>query len=99
MPKPLAAFLPYGLAELPQVLERPRPLDRENLSAALTRYLTRIGAPQAALAAARSIAHPESKVVVTGQQAGLLGGPSFTFYKAHTALKLAAEHHRQDRPV
>lgn len=99
MPKPLAAFLPYGLAELPQVLERPRPLDRENLSAALTRYLTRIGAPQAALAAARSITHPESKVVVTGQQAGLLGGPSFTFYKAHTALKLAAEHHRQDRPV
>ncbi|WP_253665359.1 bacillithiol biosynthesis protein BshC [Thermus scotoductus] len=27
--------------------------------------------------------------VVTGQQAGLLGGPALTFYKAHTALGLA----------
>ncbi|MCH1927662.1 bacillithiol biosynthesis cysteine-adding enzyme BshC, partial [Shewanella sp. C31] len=28
--------------------------------------------------------------VVTGQQAGLLGGPALTFYKAKTALDLAS---------
>ncbi len=49
--------------------------------------------------ALRRLAHPESKVVVTGQQIGWLLGPSYTLSKAVTALRLAAQLHRDDRPV
>jgi bacillithiol biosynthesis cysteine-adding enzyme BshC len=47
------------------------------------------GAPAAARAAAGRLADPRTVVVITGQQAGLFGGPLFTLLKAATTLKLA----------
>lgn len=49
----------------------------------------RRGAPPLAAASATRLADPRSVAVVTGQQAGLFGGPQFTLLKALTALKLA----------
>jgi bacillithiol biosynthesis cysteine-adding enzyme BshC len=95
----IAQFLPYGLADLPRLLEQPRAADRQALSTGLLAYLKRLGAPREALEAAERLAQPNSRAIVTGQQAGLLGGPSFTFYKAHTALALAKAHDHPDRPV
>jgi len=51
----------------------------------------RRGAPPAALAASRRLADPRAVAILTGQQAGLFGGPMFTLLKALTALKLAAQ--------
>jgi bacillithiol biosynthesis cysteine-adding enzyme BshC len=95
----LASFLPYREEHLEELLDRPHPAPRQALAQALEAYLCRLGAPPESLANARRIAHPKSRAVLTGQQAGLLGGPSFTFYKAHTALALAAAHDRAERPV
>lgn len=51
----------------------------------------RRGAPPAARRAAGQLADARTVVVITGQQAGLFGGPLFTLLKALTAMKLAAQ--------
>jgi bacillithiol biosynthesis cysteine-adding enzyme BshC len=89
MADPLRQFLPYSLEDLPALLSTPREAPREALSAGLVAYLRRLGAPPASLEAAQKLAQPNSRAIVSGQQAGLLTGPAYTFYKAHAALKLA----------
>lgn len=48
-------------------------------------------APPEARAASRVLRDPKSVAIVTGQQAGLFGGPLFTLLKSLTALKLVEE--------
>ncbi|MEW5874821.1 MAG: bacillithiol biosynthesis cysteine-adding enzyme BshC [Candidatus Zixiibacteriota bacterium] len=60
--------------------------NRARASEILLRQNEAIGAPQAALDAARDLAKPGSVCAFTGQQAGLFGGPLYTVYKALTLL-------------
>ncbi|MEO8678973.1 MAG: bacillithiol biosynthesis cysteine-adding enzyme BshC, partial [Vicinamibacterales bacterium] len=55
----------------------------------------RRGAPKASREMAARLAEPATRVVITGQQAGLFGGPLFTLLKALTAMKLAAKVSRE----
>src|SRR6478672_245601 len=48
-------------------------------------------APAAARESAARLADPATRVIITGQQAGLFGGPLFTLLKAITTMKLAAQ--------
>ncbi len=64
--------------------------DRDGLVRALTLQQQRRGAPPPAQAALQRLTQPGSVAVVTGQQAGLFGGPLYTLLKAVTALQLAA---------
>jgi bacillithiol biosynthesis cysteine-adding enzyme BshC len=54
------------------------------------------GAPPAAREAAARLADPSTVAVVTGQQAGVFGGPLFTLLKALTALTLARRTRERD---
>ena len=70
---------------------------RADIAAVLAAQQERRGAPSRARAAARQLADPTTVAIVTGQQAGLFGGPLFTLLKALTALKLAEQVSRDHR--
>ena len=76
---------------------------RDAVANAITAQLTRRGAPAAAHDAVAHLRHPGSVAIVTGQQAGVFGGPLYTLLKAVTAIQLArkttAEHNVPAVPV
>ena len=64
---------------------------REEIAGVLGAQQQRRRAPRAAIEAAHRLADPRTVAILTGQQAGLFGGPLFTLLKALTALKLAEQ--------
>jgi bacillithiol synthase len=62
---------------------------RAAIAAMIRAQQERRGSPPEAITAAAALAHPSSVAVVTGQQAGVFGGPLFTLLKAVTAIRLA----------
>jgi bacillithiol synthase len=62
---------------------------RAEIASVLAGQQERRGAPEPARAAVRLLTDARTVAVLTGQQAGLFGGPLFTLLKALTALSLA----------
>jgi bacillithiol biosynthesis cysteine-adding enzyme BshC len=70
---------------------RAHPRRLRDLAAVIGAQQRRRGAPPEAVAAARALGDEGTVAIVTGQQAGLFGGPLFTLLKGLTALKLASQ--------
>jgi bacillithiol biosynthesis cysteine-adding enzyme BshC len=68
---------------------RARARSRDAIAEIVHAQQLRRGAPAEAVAAAARLRDPQTVAVVTGQQAGLFGGPLFTLLKALTAIELA----------
>ena len=87
----LFAGSPSDPAAWRAVIERlqAQPRDRDALATIIQAQLSRRGAPTAAVGAAADLALPHSVAIVTGQQAGLFGGPLYTLLKAVTTIQLA----------
>lgn len=64
---------------------------RHELATRLGEYNERLGAHSAARDNIAALKNPDTLCVLTGQQAGLLGGPIYTLYKIITAVRLAKE--------
>ncbi|MCC7007787.1 MAG: bacillithiol biosynthesis cysteine-adding enzyme BshC [Acidobacteria bacterium] len=62
---------------------------RNDLTDVLLKQLERRQAPRAAVDAASRFRNREAVAIVTGQQAGLFGGPLYSLLKAVTAIRLA----------
>jgi bacillithiol biosynthesis cysteine-adding enzyme BshC len=72
-----------------------QPRSRDAIAALVRAQQQRRGAPPEAVAATEQLQRPDAVAVVTGQQAGLFGGPLFTVLKAVTALQLAEKTSRE----
>ena len=64
---------------------------RGDIAGVIAQQQERRGAPPRAREAGKLLADRQTVAIVTGQQAGLFGGPLFTLYKALTAIKLAEQ--------
>jgi uncharacterized protein YllA (UPF0747 family) len=68
-----------------------RKFERPTLAHLFEDACERYGAPTELFERAQEILRPDTYLVITGQQAGLFGGPLYTLHKALTAIQLARE--------
>lgn len=97
----LEDFFRLKVRDLTGAWEQERPdVDRAALVSALRAYHSDLGTLNSDVEAAlERLAHPRSRVVVTGQQAGLLTGPAYSVHKGADAALLARALDREDAPV
>jgi len=85
--------------DLEGALRSERTVDRTALADALSVGMERWGLHPAQRRSLERLRHPDSRVVITGQQIGWLLGPNYTLSKAVAAVRMAQQLDRDERPV
>jgi bacillithiol biosynthesis cysteine-adding enzyme BshC len=91
----LKRFFNYDFHLLPEIPDLTRgfqksPDHRQRVAEILEAQNLRFDCPQKTIENIHALREADTFCVVTGQQVGIVGGPLYTFYKAVTAVKLAA---------
>ncbi len=89
---PISPLDPEGASKSREFL-KDRVFQRAKMADLLERYNRDIGNDQAALRQIEALGQESSVCVMTGQQLGLFGGPSYTILKAISCLILARKEH------
>jgi bacillithiol biosynthesis cysteine-adding enzyme BshC len=94
---PLFAGDPTKPESWREAITRARSIERHpaEIAQLMAAQQERRGAPPAARSSAARLAAPATVAVVTGQQAGVFGGPLFTLLKAITTIQLARKVSRE----
>ena len=95
----LNSFFRVPPNDIELALELPSRAVSSSICTALENTALRHGAPQKVIENIANLRDPNARVVVTGQQPGLLLGPAFSISKAMTAVRLAAELSQPEKPV
>ncbi len=96
---PNAVEYPADVADLAPAVLANYKTDRTQLCDSLAELNASLGAGETPVANIDLLRRPETVAVVTGQQAGLFGGPLYTIYKALSAIRLAEELTAQGQPA
>jgi bacillithiol biosynthesis cysteine-adding enzyme BshC len=85
------AFYSWRPLDFEGALARRKAYDypRPSVARQLAEYNARLGAGERARANIDALGEPDTLCVITGQQAGFMGGPAYTAYKIITAIRLA----------
>lgn len=86
---------PLAFRDRYEIIRRDYHTDRSEMVRILTEYNQSLHCSEAARENLQKLKDPETVVIITGQQAGILTGPLYTIYKAVTAIQLAAEVYRR----
>ena len=88
-----SAFYPYGPRDLGEAIRARSAYQypREEIVPLLRAYNAALGASSRTVEHIEALADAGTVCVITGQQAGLLGGPVYTAHKIATTIRLAAQ--------
>ena len=95
----LNSFFRVPPNDIESALKLPSRAVSPSICKALEKTALRHGAPQEVMENIAILRGTEARVVVTGQQPGLLLGPAFSLSKALTAVRLAEELSQPEKPV